>query len=82
MVWARTANGEECGYEAREYRGGLYWISLRALNLLVPEAGIEPARPFYERQILNLLCLPISPLGQTQSAIVIKTVSLVMRCNN
>ena len=49
---------------------------------LVPEAGIEPARPFYERQILNLLCLPISPLGQTQSAIVIKTVSLVMRCNN
>ena len=30
---------------------------------MVPEAGIEPARPFYSRQILSLLCLPISPLG-------------------
>ncbi len=29
---------------------------------MVPEAGLEPARP-YDRQILNLLCLPISPLG-------------------
>ena len=48
----------------------------------MPEAGIEPARPFYERQILNLLCLPISPLGQTQSSIVIKTLRMVMRCNN
>ena len=48
----------------------------------MPEAGIEPARPFYERQILNLLCLPISPLGQTQSNIVIKTLRKVMRCNN
>ena len=34
-----------------------------ALTYLVPEAGIEPARPFYGRQILSLLCLPISPLG-------------------
>ena len=48
----------------------------------MPEAGIEPARPFYERQILNLLCLPISPLGQTQSIIVIKMLRTVMRCNN
>jgi hypothetical protein len=30
----------------------------------VPEAGLEPARP-KDRQILNLLCLPISPLGQS-----------------
>lgn len=29
---------------------------------MVPEAGLEPARP-KGRQILNLLCLPISPLG-------------------
>jgi hypothetical protein len=29
---------------------------------MVPEAGLEPARS-KERQILNLLCLPISPLG-------------------
>ena len=34
-------------------------------NNVVPEAGIEPARPFYGRQILSLLCLPISPLGLT-----------------
>ena len=52
------------------------------MESVVPEAGIEPARPFYERQILNLLCLPISPLGQTQSNIVIKTLRMVMRCNN
>lgn len=31
---------------------------------MVPEAGLEPARP-KDRQILNLLCLPISPLGQS-----------------
>lgn len=38
------------------------WISW---NLeMVPEAGLEPARP-KDRQILNLLCLPISPLGQS-----------------
>lgn len=30
---------------------------------LVPGAGIEPARPF-EREILSLVCLPISPSGQ------------------
>jgi hypothetical protein len=30
---------------------------------MVPEAGLEPARPF-GREILSLLCLPISPLGQ------------------
>ncbi len=48
----------------------------------MPEAGIEPARPFYERQILNLLCPPISPLGQTQSNIVINSLRMVMRRNN
>jgi hypothetical protein len=31
---------------------------------MVPEAGIEPARPFSgKRRILSPLCLPISPLG-------------------
>ena len=29
---------------------------------LVPETGIEPVRPF-SREILSLLCLPISPFG-------------------
>jgi hypothetical protein len=33
-----------------------------SLNLMVPEAGIEPAR-LEKRGILNPLCLPISPLG-------------------
>ena len=35
---------------------------------MVPGAGIEPAR-LLEREILSLLCLPISPSGQ------------VLRCN-
>ena len=35
---------------------------------LVPEAGIEPACPFYGRQILSLLCLPISPLGHAKAS--------------
>ena len=30
--------------------------------LMVPEAGLEPARYFY-RGILSPLCLPIPPLG-------------------
>ena len=30
---------------------------------MVPGAGIEPARPC-EREILSLLCLPISPPGR------------------
>jgi hypothetical protein len=30
----------------------------------VPETGFEPVRPFRKRQILSLLCLPVSPLGQ------------------
>ena len=34
---------------------------------MVPEAGIEPARPLRKREILSLLCLPISPLGQCLS---------------
>ncbi len=29
---------------------------------MVPGAGVEPAHP-YEREILSLLCLPISPPG-------------------
>jgi hypothetical protein len=39
--------------------------------LMVPEAGLEPARPC-DRQILNLLCLPISPLGQSAFTSVVK----------
>ena len=31
---------------------------------MVPETGIEPVRPLRKREILSLLCLPISPLGQ------------------
>ena len=30
---------------------------------MVPETGIEPVRPL-GREILSLLCLPVSPLGQ------------------
>ena len=37
--------------------------TLPKLNyLMVPEAGLEPARYFY-RGILSPLCLPIPPLG-------------------
>ena len=32
--------------------------------MLVPRAGFEPARPFRKREILSLLCLPVSPPGQ------------------
>lgn|GEM_PF-3580787 len=32
-------------------------------GVVVPEAGIEPARPLRKQQILSLVCLPISPLG-------------------
>ena len=33
------------------------------IYILVPGAGVEPAHP-YEREILSLLCLPISPPGR------------------
>src|SRR5690606_6472448 len=33
------------------------------MEIMVPRAGIEPARP-YGRQILSLMCLPVSPSGQ------------------
>ena len=33
---------------------------------MVPEAGLEPARYFY-RGILSPLCLPIPPLGLTNT---------------
>ena len=42
---------------------------------MVPGAGLEPARPF-ERGILNPLCLPISPPGQT--TFLVKRVSHMM----
>lgn len=41
---------------------------------MVPGAGLEPARP-KERQILNLLCLPISPPGQSAFTSVRKSLS-------
>jgi hypothetical protein len=34
---------------------------------MVPGAGIEPARPC-DREILSLLCLPISPPGRVITA--------------
>ena len=40
----------------------LLWYSAAVLLLMVPGAGIEPARCF-QREILSLLCLPISPSG-------------------
>ncbi len=33
---------------------------------MVPGAGIEPARPC-DREILSLLCLPISPPGRMEA---------------
>ena len=36
---------------------------------MVPGAGIEPARPFRKREILSLLCLPISPSGLVYAAV-------------
>ena len=38
-------------------------ISASYSFMLVPGAGVEPAHP-YEREILSLLCLPISPPGR------------------
>ena len=38
--------------------------SCKSLNIMVPGAGIEPARP-YGQQILSLLRLPIPPSGRT-----------------
>lgn len=37
---------------------------------VVPETGIEPVRPLSgKRRILSPLCLPISPLGQSEDEI-------------
>ena len=40
------------------------YVKMDVTQKMVPGAGLEPARPF-ERGILNPLCLPISPPGQT-----------------
>lgn len=40
---------------------GRYWRSVE--QKMVPEAGIEPARP-YERGILSPMRLPVSPFGR------------------
>tara|TARA_R110002167_G_scaffold188685_1_gene390722 strand:+ start:265 stop:474 length:210 start_codon:yes stop_codon:yes gene_type:complete len=37
----------------------------RVFKIVVPEAGLEPARPC-ERGILNPLCLPIPSLWQSE----------------
>jgi hypothetical protein len=44
------------------FKTSLKTDKLRTKNL-VPGAGIEPARPC-DREILSLLCLPISPPGR------------------
>ena len=63
------------------------WLSILvyvafAINNWCPRPESNRHAPCGKRQILNLLCLPISPLGQTQSIIVIKNVGIVMHCNN
>ena len=45
-----------------------YTIPTECYQLMVLEAGIEPAR-LLEREILSLLCLPISPLEQISNYI-------------
>ncbi len=52
----------KCGLGGKRKRP-LFLVAFRnSLILMVPEAGIEPARR-ERRGILNPLCLPISPLG-------------------
>ncbi len=52
----------KCGFGGKRKRP-LFLVAFRnSLILMVPEAGIEPARR-ERRGILNPLCLPISPLG-------------------
>lgn len=46
--------------------GGEYEFNV--LRLLVPGTGIEPVRPF-DREILSLLCLPISPPGRIEKVV-------------
>lgn len=47
-------------------RGDLMGSTLNiTLKIMVPRAGIEPARMFYIRGILNPLRLPVSPPGQS-----------------
>lgn len=38
----------------------------KGIGLLVAPAGIEPARPFRNRKILSLVCLPIPPGSQNR----------------
>ena len=40
-----------------------YAVKRKPLIFMVPEAGIEPARP-YERGILSPMRLPVSPFGR------------------
>ena len=50
----------------KHFNSSGYWSchknNISTSLILVPEAGLEPARYFY-RGILSPLCLPIPPLG-------------------
>lgn len=52
----------KCGHWAENKKATITSGLRKSLILMVPEAGIEPAR-LEKRGILNPLCLPISPLG-------------------
>ena len=64
----------------RRWLSTLVYVAF-AINNWCPRPESNRHAPCGKRQILNLLCLPISPLGQTQSIIVIKNVGMVMHCN-
>ncbi len=55
----------EAGTLCASLRGRLRYASRvePGAGFLVPEAGIEPARPYSEPRILSPVCLPIPPLG-------------------
>ena len=50
--------------ESSKYENSTQQIVSLLGAVMVPEAGLEPARPF-EQQILSLLCLPIPSLRQS-----------------
>jgi hypothetical protein len=64
-IWSgkRDSNSRPRPWQGRALPTELFPRIARPLALLVPRAGIEPARS-NEREILSLLCLPISPSGQ------------------
>lgn len=59
---------------------------MQALDIMVPEPGIEPGRP-YERGILSPMRLPVSPFGRqrdeaTQEALPGKVLERCSRLGN